>query len=91
MPRDAGGGSTLVDSGNFRGFDANQFYVIVERGSLSARYQGKVVYVLEEGDILLPDIAGTSNDDDRPLSYFGSDAGARLGQLPGPGVHAPGI
>lgn len=66
-------------AGNFRGFDAKQFYV-VERGSLSARYQGKVVYVLEEGDILLPDIAGTA-DDEIAVSY-GSEAGARLASYP---------
>lgn len=66
----------ITPSGNFRGFDGNQFYV-VERGSLNACYQGKVVYVLEEGDILLPDIAGTGNDD--IAVFYGSDAGARLG------------
>lgn len=70
---------SATDSGNFRGFDANQFYV-VERGSLSARYQGKVIYLLEEGDILLPDIAGTGNAD-IAVSY-GSDAGARLAGYP---------
>lgn len=64
-----------TESGNFRGFDANQFYV-VERGSLTARYQGKAVYILEEGDILLPDIAG-NGDADIAVTY-GSDAGARL-------------
>jgi len=41
-----------TSSGNFRGFDGNRFYV-VERGSLAARYQGRTVYVLEEGEILL--------------------------------------
>ena len=68
-----------IDTGNFRGFDGNQFY-IVERGSLTARYQGKTVYVLEEGEILLPDIAGTS--DDAAAVYFGSDTGARLASYP---------
>ena len=68
-----------TDSGTFRGFDGKQFYV-VEQGSLSARYQGRVVYVLEEGDILLPDIAGTGSDD--VAVFYGSDAGARLGSYP---------
>jgi hypothetical protein len=68
-----------VAEGNFRGFDGNQFYV-VERGSLAARYQGKVVYLLEEGDILLPDIAGTT--DAAIAVHYGSDSGARLGSYP---------
>lgn len=66
-------------SGNFRGFDGNQFYV-VERGAICARYQEKTVYLLEEGDILLPDIAGTS--DSSVAVFYGSDAGARLGSYP---------
>lgn len=70
---------TPTDSGNFRGFDGNQFY-IVERGSLTARYQDKAVYVLEEGEILLPDIAGTS--DAAATVLYGSDSGARLGSYP---------
>lgn len=68
-----------VDNGNFRGFDGNQFY-IVERGSLTARYQGKAVYVLEEGEILLPDIAGTGEGD--ATVFYGSDTGARLASYP---------
>ena len=32
-----------TEKGNFRGFDATQFYVVV-RGSIVARYQGKVIY-----------------------------------------------
>jgi CRP-like cAMP-binding protein len=68
-----------TSDGNFRGFDGNQFYV-VERGAICARYQDKTVYLLEEGDILLPDIAGTS-DASVAVSY-GSDSGARLGSYP---------
>ncbi|QFU77551.1 cyclic nucleotide-binding domain-containing protein [Halioglobus maricola] len=63
------------DRGNFRGFDGNHFYV-VERGSLSARYQGKLIYVLEEGELLLPDIAGTQEES--AAVHFSSDAGARV-------------
>lgn len=61
--------------GNFRGFDGAQFYV-VKSGTVSARYQGKTIYVLEEGDILLPDITGTGEED---ISvFYGSESGASL-------------
>jgi len=61
--------------GNFRGFDGGRFYV-VQSGSLSARYRGKTVYVLQQGDILLPDITGTSNSE--ATVFYGSEAGASL-------------
>ena len=65
--------------GNFRGFDGMQFYV-VKGGSLSALYQGKTIYVLEEGDILLPDITGTGEED---ISvFYGSESGATLEAYP---------
>lgn len=66
-------------SGNFRGFDGNQFYV-VERGTITARYRDRSVYILDEGDILLPDIAGTG--DERVAVFYGSEAGARLASYP---------
>jgi Cyclic nucleotide-binding domain len=66
-------------TGNFRGFDGGKLYV-VEGGSLSARYQGRTVYILEEGDILLPDITGTT--DHASTVYFGSDTGAALNSYP---------
>jgi Cyclic nucleotide-binding domain len=69
----------VTPQGNFRGFDGNQFYV-VQRGSVSARYQGKTVVTLEEGDILLPDIAGTFASDS--TVYYGSDIGASLSSYP---------
>ncbi len=62
-------------AGNFRGFDGAQFYV-VQRGSITARYQGKIIYTLEAGDILLPDIAGGL--DQTIAVFYGSDAGAQL-------------
>jgi len=65
--------------GNFRGYDGNQFYV-VQRGTVNAWYRGKVVYVMEEGDILLPDIAGSSAADS--TVYYRSVAGARLDSYP---------
>ncbi len=65
--------------GNFRGFDADKMFVITE-GSLTARYQGRTVYILEAGDILLPDITGTSDLD--ATVFYGSDAGATLACYP---------
>jgi CRP/FNR family transcriptional regulator, cyclic AMP receptor protein len=61
-------------AGNFRGFDGSQFYV-VQRGSITARYQGKTIYTLEAGDILLPDITGGL--DHKIAVYYGSEAGAQ--------------
>lgn len=61
--------------GNFRGFDAARFYV-VESGTVSVRYADRTAYLLEEGDILLPDIAGTREPD--AAAYYGSEAGASL-------------
>lgn len=64
-----------TQSGNFRGFDAARFY-LVESGTVSVRYADRSVYLLEEGDILLPDIAGTR--DESAAVYYGSEAGASL-------------
>lgn len=66
-------------SGNFRSFDGNKFYVI-KSGSLSARYHEKTVYVLQQGDMLLPDITGMSNPD--ATVFYGSEAGASLESYP---------
>lgn len=65
--------------GNFRGYDGNQFYV-VQRGAVNAYYQGKIVYILEEGEILLPDIAGSAEHEF--AVYYRSVAGARLNCYP---------
>lgn len=65
--------------GNFRGFDGGQFYV-VRQGTLAARYQSKTIYLLEEGDILLPDITGLSNAE--IAVFYGSDDGATLDAYP---------
>lgn len=64
-----------TQSGNFRGFDAARFY-LVESGTVTVRYSDRSVYLLEEGDILLPDIAGTRDPD--IAVYYGSEAGASL-------------
>ena len=69
----------VTPAGNFRGFDDTQFYVVRE-GSLTARYQGKIIYTLEAGDILLPDIAGSLDQSIAVL--YGSDSGAQLLRYP---------
>ena len=62
-------------AGNFRGFDGGKFYV-VDSGSITARYQGRAIFILEERDMLLPDIGGSGEQD---LSVmYGSEAGATL-------------
>jgi len=69
----------ITPVGNFRGFDGSQFYVVRE-GSITARYQGKTIYTLEQGDILLPDITGGRDQDIAVL--YGSDTGAKLNSYP---------
>jgi len=49
-------------AGSFRGYDEKQFYQ-VKRGEIAVRYQNRTVYSLEEGDLLLPDVAGTLDKD----------------------------
>jgi CRP/FNR family cyclic AMP-dependent transcriptional regulator len=61
--------------GNFRGFDGGKFY-LVKSGSLSVRYNGKTVYVMHPGDMLLPDITGSA--DAEVAVFYGSDTGATL-------------
>jgi len=65
--------------GNFRGFDGGKFYV-VRSGSLRARYQNKTVFLLRPGDMLLPDITGTTDPD--VTVFYGSEAGASLDSYP---------
>jgi CRP/FNR family transcriptional regulator, cyclic AMP receptor protein len=60
---------------NFRGFDADQFYV-VQQGTIAARYQAKTIYTLQVGEILMPDIAGSM--DEKIAVFYGSDTGAQL-------------
>jgi CRP/FNR family cyclic AMP-dependent transcriptional regulator len=69
----------ITHAGNFRGFDDSQFYVVQE-GSIAARYQGKTIYTLEAGDILLPDIAGGL--DQNIAVVYGSDTGSQLHSYP---------
>jgi CRP/FNR family cyclic AMP-dependent transcriptional regulator len=62
-------------SGNFRGFDGAKFYVLAS-GTISARYNGRTVCLLDQGDLLMPDVAG--NRDPDATVYYGSEAGASL-------------
>jgi CRP-like cAMP-binding protein len=64
-----------TEKGNFRGYDGSQIYV-VQSGSITTRYQDKMVYTLEEGDMLLPDIVGMA--DEEIAVFYGSEAGASL-------------
>lgn len=66
-------------AGHFHGYDGNQFYVVIS-GSVNAYYQNKTVCTLEEGDILLPDVAGDS--DAESAVYYRSELGARLDSYP---------
>jgi hypothetical protein len=70
---------TPTRSGNFRSFDGGRFYV-VESGTITARYRDRTVFLLEEGDLLLPDIAGVGDPD--AAVYYGSEAGASLHSYP---------
>jgi len=75
---------TVVDvescnKGNFRAFDGARFYR-VEAGSITARYRGRIVYKLEAGDMLLPDVTGTTEQD--AAVFYGSESGARLHAYP---------
>jgi CRP-like cAMP-binding protein len=53
---------------------------LVESGSLDVIYRGKSLYTFEEGDLILPDIAGVS-DPGATVSY-GVDGGASLASYP---------
>lgn len=62
-----------------RGLENDKIYHI-ESGSLSARYRGRTVYLLDDGDLLLPDIAGVG-DQEVAVSYA-SENGATLAGYP---------
>lgn len=64
-----------TQTGNFRGFDPAKFYIVAS-GTVSVRYADRAVYLLEEGDVLLPDIAGSR--DVEAAVFYGSEAGASL-------------
>ena len=62
-------------TGNFRGFDSGKFY-FVESGTVTVRYASRTAHLLEEGDMLLPDVAGARDVDNSVI--YGSEAGASL-------------
>ncbi len=68
-----------TDNALLRGLEGDKIYYI-ESGSLSARYRDRTVFVLDDGDLLLPDIAGT-NDHEVAVS-FSSENGASLSGYP---------
>jgi len=62
--------------GNFPGYDGNQFYVL-QRGTVRAWHRGRAVYTLEQGDMLLPDVAG-SGEDGSAVFYHCKDGASLL-------------
>lgn len=68
-----------TDNALLRGLEGDKIYHI-ESGSLSARYRDRSVFVLDDGDLLLPDIAGTT--DHEVAVSFSSENGATLSGYP---------
>jgi CRP-like cAMP-binding protein len=68
-----------TDNAMLRGLESDKIYY-VESGSLSARYRDRTVFLLDDGDLLLPDIAG-SKDHDVAVTYA-SENGATLAGFP---------
>ncbi|MGD8958168.1 MAG: cyclic nucleotide-binding domain-containing protein [Chromatiaceae bacterium] len=68
-----------TDNALFRGLETDKIYHVLS-GSLSARYRDRTVFLLDEGDLLLPDIAG-AGDQEIAVSYA-SESGATLAGYP---------
>jgi CRP/FNR family cyclic AMP-dependent transcriptional regulator len=68
-----------TDNALLRGLEGDKIY-FVESGSLSARYRDKTLYLLDDGDLLLPDVAG-SGDHETSVTYS-SENGAALAGYP---------
>ena len=64
-----------TDNALLRGLESDKIYHI-ESGSLSARYRDRTVFLLDDGDLLLPDVTGVA-DSDVAVSYA-SENGASL-------------
>jgi len=64
-----------TDNAMLRGLESDKIYLI-ESGSLSARYRDRTVYLLDDGDLVLPDIAGTGNHE--VAVFYSSENGANL-------------
>lgn len=69
-----------TDNAQLRGLETDRIYY-VESGSLSARYRDRTVYLLDDGDLLMPDIAG--NSDTEVAVTYSSENGATLKGFPG--------
>lgn len=69
----------VTDNAMLRGLEADKIY-FVENGSLSVRYRNRTVFLLDDGDLLLPDVAG-SGDHAVAVSYS-SENGATLAGYP---------
>ena len=69
-----------TDNALLRGLENDKIY-FVENGSISAKYRDRTIYLLDDGDLLLPDIAG-NNDPDVAVT-FASENGATLAGFPG--------
>jgi CRP/FNR family cyclic AMP-dependent transcriptional regulator len=68
-----------TDNAMLRGLEADKIYY-VESGSLNVRYRDKTVFLLDDGDLLLPDVAGI-NDHEVAVTYS-SENGATLAGFP---------
>ena len=68
-----------TDNALLRGMEGDKIYYI-ESGSLSARYRERTIYLLDEGDLLLPDVGGIG-DSEIAVSYA-SENGAILSGYP---------
>jgi CRP/FNR family cyclic AMP-dependent transcriptional regulator len=68
-----------TDNAMLRGLEGDKIYYL-DSGSLTARYRNRTVYLLDEGDLLLPDIVG--GDDHEIAVSFASENGATLAAYP---------
>lgn len=64
-----------TDNAIMEGMDTDQIYY-VDSGSLTVRYRDRAVYLLDDGDLLLPDVTGSS--DPESMVVFSSENGAAL-------------
>jgi CRP/FNR family cyclic AMP-dependent transcriptional regulator len=64
-----------TDNAIMEGMEADQIYY-VDSGSLNVRYRDRTVYLLDDGDLLLPDVTG--NSDPEAMVAFSSENGVTL-------------
>jgi CRP/FNR family cyclic AMP-dependent transcriptional regulator len=65
------------DNAVLRGLEGDKIY-FVKSGSLSARYRDRTVYLLDDGDLLLPDVGGIG-DQEVAVSYACENGAALQG------------